>query len=85
MNACAPLALTATADMEMHDIVTGNFAPHRRIVSDPKSLRIVNWNIERGQQLQGVADFLVGVNVDILILQEVDLCSAVVRDGVKVR
>jgi endonuclease/exonuclease/phosphatase family metal-dependent hydrolase len=59
--------------MEMHDIVTGNFAPHRRIVSDPKSLRIVNWNIERGQQLQGVADFLVGVNVDILILQEVDL------------
>ena len=62
-----------SVDMEMHDIVTGNFAPHRRIVSDPKSLRIVNWNIERGQQLQGVADFLVGVNVDILILQEVDL------------
>jgi endonuclease/exonuclease/phosphatase family metal-dependent hydrolase len=60
-------------DMEMHDIVTGNFAPPRWIVSAPKSLRIVDWNIDRGQQLQGVTDFLVGVNADILILQEVDL------------
>src|SRR5271154_1244678 len=59
--------------MEMHDIVTGNFAPLRWIVSAPKSLRIVDWNIDRGQQLQGVTDFLVGVNADILILQEVDL------------
>src|SRR5246127_5126418 len=59
--------------MEMHDILTGNFAPPRWIVSAPKSLRIVDWNIDRGQQLQGVTDFLVGVNADILILQEVDL------------
>jgi len=59
--------------MEMHDIVTGNFAPPRWIVSAPKSLRIVDWNIERGQQLQGVTDFLGGMNADILILQEVDL------------
>ena len=59
--------------MEMHDIVTGNFAPLRWAVSDPKSLRIVDWNIDRGQQLQGITDFLVGMNADILILQEVDL------------
>ena len=59
--------------MEMHDIVTGNFAPPRLIVSAPKSLRIVDWSIERGQRLQGITDFLVGVNADILILQEVDL------------
>jgi len=59
--------------MEMHDIVTGNFAPPRLIVSAPKSLRIVDWNIERGQQLQGVTDFLGGMNADILILQEVDV------------
>jgi endonuclease/exonuclease/phosphatase family metal-dependent hydrolase len=59
--------------MEMQDIVSGNFAPQRWIVSAPKSLRIVDWNIERGQQLQGVTDFLVGVNADILTLQEVDL------------
>jgi endonuclease/exonuclease/phosphatase family metal-dependent hydrolase len=62
-----------SVDMEMHDIVTGNFAPHRWVVSAPKSLSIVDWNIERGQQLQGVTDFLGGVNADILILQEVDL------------
>src|SRR5260370_25424265 len=62
-----------SVDMEMHDIVTGNFAPPRWIVSAPKSLRMVDWNIDRGQQLQGVTDFLVGVNADILILQEVDL------------
>ena len=62
-----------SVDMEMHDIVTGNFAPPQWIVSAPKFLRIVDWNIDRGQQLQGVTDFLVGVNADILILQEVDL------------
>jgi endonuclease/exonuclease/phosphatase family metal-dependent hydrolase len=62
-----------SVDMEMHDIVTGNFAPRRCVVSAPKSLSIVDWNIERGQQLQGVTDFLGGVNADILILQEVDL------------
>lgn len=59
--------------MEIHDIVTGNFAPPRWIVSAPKSLRIVDWNIDRGQQLQGVTDFLVGVKADIVILQEADL------------
>jgi endonuclease/exonuclease/phosphatase family metal-dependent hydrolase len=62
-----------SVDMEMDDIVTGNFAPLRSIVSAPKSLKIVDWNIERGQQLQGVIDFLLGVNADIVILQEVDL------------
>jgi endonuclease/exonuclease/phosphatase family metal-dependent hydrolase len=59
--------------MQMHEIVTGNFAPYRWVVSPPKSLKIVDWNIERGQQLQGVLDFLSGVNADILILQELDL------------
>jgi endonuclease/exonuclease/phosphatase family metal-dependent hydrolase len=60
-------------EMEMCDIVTGNFAPRRWIVSAPTSLRIVDWNIERGEQLQGVTDFLVSANADIVILQEVDL------------
>jgi len=59
-------------DMEIQDIVTGDFAPRQWIASAPKSLKIVDWNIDRGQQLQGVTDFLVGVNADILILQEVD-------------
>jgi len=55
----------------MQEIITGKFAP--RMLWPPKSLRIVDWNIDRGQQLRGVTDFLVGVNADILILQEVDL------------
>lgn len=59
--------------MEIQDVVTGNYAQPRWIVSAPKSLRIVDWNIDRGQQLQGVTDFLVGVNADIVTLQEVDL------------
>ena len=57
----------------MREIVTGNFAPFRLVLWPPNSLRIVDWNIDRGQQLSGVIDFLAGTNADILILQEVDL------------
>jgi endonuclease/exonuclease/phosphatase family metal-dependent hydrolase len=35
----------------------------------------VDWNIERGQQLQGITDFLASANADILILQEVDVAA----------
>jgi endonuclease/exonuclease/phosphatase family metal-dependent hydrolase len=57
----------------MREIVTGNFAPLRLVLWPPSSLRVVNWNIDRGQQLEGVIDFLASANADILILQEVDL------------
>jgi endonuclease/exonuclease/phosphatase family metal-dependent hydrolase len=57
----------------MQEIVTGNFAPLTWKLWPPKSLRIVDWNIERGQQLQGITEFLASVNADILILQEVDV------------
>jgi endonuclease/exonuclease/phosphatase family metal-dependent hydrolase len=57
----------------MGEIVTGNFAPFRLVLWPPTSLRIVDWNIDRGQQLEGVIDFLGGTSADILILQEVDL------------
>jgi endonuclease/exonuclease/phosphatase family metal-dependent hydrolase len=36
-------------------------------------LRIVDWNINRGLELQGIIDFLASTNADILILQEADL------------
>jgi endonuclease/exonuclease/phosphatase family metal-dependent hydrolase len=55
------------------DILTGKFAPLSLMHWPPKSLRIVDWNIERGQQLQGITDFLTSANADILILQEVDV------------
>jgi endonuclease/exonuclease/phosphatase family metal-dependent hydrolase len=57
----------------MQEIVTGNFAPLTWKLWPPKSLRIVDWNIERGQQLQGITEFLASANADILILQEVDV------------
>jgi endonuclease/exonuclease/phosphatase family metal-dependent hydrolase len=57
----------------MQEIVIGNFAPFKWGVWRPNSLRIVDWNIDRGQQLQGVIDFLASANADILILQEADL------------
>jgi endonuclease/exonuclease/phosphatase family metal-dependent hydrolase len=57
----------------MREIITGNFAPFRLVLWPPSSLRIVDWNIDRGQQLTGVIDFLAHTSADMFILQEVDL------------
>ena len=57
----------------MQEIITGNFAPFKFALWPPRALRIVDWNIDRGQQLQGVIDFLASTNADILLLQEADL------------
>jgi endonuclease/exonuclease/phosphatase family metal-dependent hydrolase len=57
----------------MPEIITGNFAPYKWAIWPPNSLRIVDWNIDRGQQLEGVLDFLANANADILLLQEADL------------
>jgi endonuclease/exonuclease/phosphatase family metal-dependent hydrolase len=57
----------------MPEIVAGNFAPFRWVIWPPGSLRIVDWNIDRGLHLQAIIDFLASTNADILILQEVDL------------
>jgi endonuclease/exonuclease/phosphatase family metal-dependent hydrolase len=60
-------------NVAMQEIVTGNFAPFKCVLWPPRSLRIVDWNIDRGQQLQGIIDFLASTNADILLLQEADL------------
>src|SRR5262249_53753152 len=57
----------------MGDILVGNYAPPRWDFWTQNSLRIVNWNIERGQRLPEVIDFLESQKTDLLILQEVDL------------
>jgi endonuclease/exonuclease/phosphatase family metal-dependent hydrolase len=57
----------------MQEILTGKFAPLPLMLWPPRSLRVVDWNINRGQRLQGIIDFLGSINADILILQEVDL------------
>jgi endonuclease/exonuclease/phosphatase family metal-dependent hydrolase len=55
------------------EIIAGNFAPARFAIWRPALLRIVDWNIDRGQQLPAVMDFLEGMKAEIVILQEVDL------------
>jgi endonuclease/exonuclease/phosphatase family metal-dependent hydrolase len=57
----------------MQEILSGKFAPLPLRLWPPKSLRIVDWNIARGQQLPGITEFLASANADILILQEVDV------------
>jgi endonuclease/exonuclease/phosphatase family metal-dependent hydrolase len=57
----------------MDQVISGNFAPSRWLAWPPTSLRVVDWNIDRGLQFPGIIDFLAGTKADILILQEVDL------------
>jgi endonuclease/exonuclease/phosphatase family metal-dependent hydrolase len=57
----------------IQEILTGNFAPFKWVLWPPRSLRIVDWNIDRGLELHGIIDFLASTNADILILQEADL------------
>jgi endonuclease/exonuclease/phosphatase family metal-dependent hydrolase len=57
----------------MKDVVAGNFAASRWQFWPPKTVRVVNWNIDRGQRLPEITDFLVSQQADLLILQEVDL------------
>src|SRR5258708_4467357 len=57
----------------MQEIESGNFAVPRWIFCPPDSIRVVNWNIDRGFKLRGVIEFLDGAKADIILLQEADL------------
>jgi len=57
----------------MQEIETGNFAISRWVLCPPSSIKIVNWNINRGLQLPGVIEFLERAKADIILLQETDL------------
>ena len=54
-------------------IETGSFAPWTWTLWPPDSIRVVDWNIDRGLQLGGVIEFLADAKADLLILQEVDM------------
>jgi endonuclease/exonuclease/phosphatase family metal-dependent hydrolase len=56
----------------MQDTCLGNFAPPRW-PWPPDTIRVVDWNIDRGLRLQEIIDFLHAQRADVLILQEVDL------------
>src|SRR4029077_1849079 len=57
----------------MQEIETGNFSPPRLVLIPPDSIRVVNWNINRGLRLQKVIEFLAGAKADVILLQEADL------------
>jgi endonuclease/exonuclease/phosphatase family metal-dependent hydrolase len=55
------------------EIIAENFAPSQWLSWSRNSIRVVDWNIDRGLQLRSIIDFLGDVNADVFILQEVDL------------
>ena len=57
----------------VQEIETGEFAPHCWLRLPPRSIRVVDWNIDRGLQLSGVINFLATTKPDLILLQEVDL------------
>ena len=59
--------------MSAKEIIAENFAPSQWLSWPRSSIRVVDWNIDRGLQLRSIIDFLGDANADILILQEVDI------------
>ena len=57
----------------MQEIETGNFSPPRLVLIPPDSIRVVNWNINRGLRLRHVIEFLATAKADVVLLQESDL------------
>src|SRR3984893_18543688 len=57
----------------MQEIEAGNFSPPRLVLIPPDSMRVVNWNINRGLRLQKVIEFLASTKADVFLLQESDL------------
>src|ERR1700759_1062291 len=55
------------------EIESGYFAPRGGAVWPPSSIRVVDWNINRGLRLDSILEFLAGTGADLIILQEVDL------------
>lgn len=55
------------------EIIAENFAPSQWLSWPRSSIRVVDWNIDRGLQLRSIIDFLGDANADIFILQEVDI------------
>lgn len=55
------------------EILTGEFAPSRQRRDLPRTIRVVDWNIDRGLNLPGILDFLASFDADLLLLQELDL------------
>jgi endonuclease/exonuclease/phosphatase family metal-dependent hydrolase len=56
-----------------NEIIAENFAPSQWLSWPRNSLRVVDWNIDRGLKLPAIIDFLADTRADVFILQEVDI------------
>jgi endonuclease/exonuclease/phosphatase family metal-dependent hydrolase len=55
------------------ELETGSFIRTPDPFAPPDAVRIVTWNVNRGQQLHEVIEFLAGASADLILLQETDL------------
>jgi endonuclease/exonuclease/phosphatase family metal-dependent hydrolase len=56
-----------------NEIIAENFAPNQWLSWPRSSVRIVDWNVDRGLKLSEIIDFLGDSKADIFLLQEVDI------------
>jgi endonuclease/exonuclease/phosphatase family metal-dependent hydrolase len=56
-----------------NEIITENFAPNQWLSWPRSSVRVVDWNIDRGLKLQEITDILGDSKADVFLLQEVDI------------
>ena len=59
--------------MSTDEIIAENFAPSQWLSWPRSSLRVVDWNIDRGLKLPAIMDFLADTHADVFVLQEVDI------------
>jgi len=55
------------------EIIAENFAPSQWLSWPRSSLRVVDWNIDRGLKLPAIMNFLADTHADVFVLQEVDI------------
>lgn len=60
-------------DIVVNEILCGNFAGRPSLFEPSQTIRVINWNINRGLRLTEILEFLKSQSPDLLILQEVDL------------
>lgn len=56
-----------------NEIIAENFAPNQWLSWPRSSVRVVDWNIDRGLRLVEIIDFLSDSKADLFLLQEVDI------------
>jgi endonuclease/exonuclease/phosphatase family metal-dependent hydrolase len=59
--------------MSTNEVIAENFAPNQWLSWPRSSVRVVDWNIDRGLKLSEIVDFLGDSNADVFLLQEVDV------------